>query len=99
MKLTENDIAKLFLLAVGAFAFFKTAFEWRRDLIFYKAANWDFTKDSGRKVKLGNFRGLKGNPVSNKARVVYAYPGMLLVICVFLSLLAYSVSTNTFALR
>jgi hypothetical protein len=45
---TENDFAKIFIFVLAAVAFLKMAFDWYRDINFYKTANWDFTKDSGR---------------------------------------------------
>jgi hypothetical protein len=55
-------------IAIGVFL----AFDWIRDLRFYKSNNWDFSKDCGRNyIGTGFYGAGKANP---KMRVLFAFP-------------------------
>ena len=54
---------------------------WIKDLLFYRANNWDFSKDSDRKMYPGGGKGsMRGiASYSNKQRVMFGFPLMISV--------------------
>ncbi|HUQ37975.1 MAG TPA: hypothetical protein VM144_16515 [Aestuariivirga sp.] len=68
----------LIALIFGGYALYILK-EWICDLMFYHSKGWDFSKDSGRKAYPSSSK-LKGMvPLSNKQRVFFAYPAIIIV--------------------
>ena len=65
-----------------------SAVQWWKDLKFYRSNGWDFNNDSGRKIFTGTVRldGVEERPVSNKRRVLVAFP-LLIATCTILAVL------------
>lgn len=74
-------------ICLAGFALY-SAGQWRRELKFYRSSGWDFGKDSGRKIFTGTVRPdeIAEKPISNKRRVMVAYP-LLIATCTILAVL------------
>jgi hypothetical protein len=57
---------------------------WIRDLIFYRSCSWDFSKDSGFQMFWG-MDGAVGDRMSNKGRVLFGYPFLILITLALIS--------------
>ena len=82
---------KILGLAVICLYFIHLIRSWVLDLLFYRANNWEFSKDSGRAMYPGggpnSMTGMA--PLSNKTRVKFGYPFMIsmnLIVIVIYSL-------------
>jgi hypothetical protein len=83
-------LAKLAL--VGAFCGFAIymGIAWIKELRFYRRNGWDFSKESGVKIKMSGAQGLMGVKLSAKNRVLLSLPLLIVGATSITIMLAYS---------
>lgn len=73
-------VAVLVLACVLIFLMIK----WTKELLFYRRNSWNFEIDNkGQSMGLGIEGGEPQIPFSNKNRVLFAYPLLMLALCIF----------------
>ena len=90
--MNQNLLAHYLFLSLAVAVGAKIAYDWCRELVFYKKNGWDFSQESGLdKLKAGGFRGVKRKTMSNKLRLILAYPITLFFVAAFILVMSLTI--------